>query len=63
MVQNMDMDIPVVNNVIIIEAVKVIFKDMFKRQQRALLNIVTINTTYVHHALENLSIKQYCQEY
>ena len=57
LVKNINMDIPIDNEIITINTVKELFQEMFKEQQKALLNIVSINTTPLQKSLDRLSIQ------
>ena len=57
LVKNINMDIPIDNEIITINTVKEFFQEMFKEQQKALLNIVSTNTTPLQKSLDRLSIQ------
>ena len=57
LVKNINMDIPIDNEIITINTVKELFQEMFKEQQKALLNIVPTNTTPLQKSLDRLSIQ------
>ena len=56
LVKNINMDIPI-DNEITINTVKELFQEMFKEQQKALLDIVSTNTTPLQKSLDRLSIQ------
>ena len=51
------MDIPIDNEIITINTVKELFQEMLKEQQKALLDIVSTNTTPLQKSLDRLSIQ------
>ena len=57
LVKNINMDIPIDNEIISINTVKELFQEMFKEQQKALLDIVSTNTTPLQKSLDRLSIQ------
>ena len=50
-------DFSINNGLISIESVKEIFKEMFKEQQNALVNIVSQNTTPLQTSLDKLTME------
>ena len=57
LVKNINMDIPIDNEIITINTVKELFQEMFKEQQKALLDIFSTNTTPLQKSLDRLSIQ------
>ena len=57
LVKNISMDIPIDNEIITINTVEELFQEMFKEQQKALLDIVSTTTTPLQKSLDRLSIQ------
>ena len=55
LVKNINMDIPIYNEIITINTERELFQEMFKEQQKALLDIVSTNTTPLQNSLDRLS--------